>query len=213
MMADTYDAGGRRELEFWRSIGEQEDPSAAVTGNATPEETEATIAAVLAGIAEVVSERQPIDRRRVLELGCGQGRLLLPLAERYPDHTFIGIDIAPKLLLRLPWTPNVHAFGSDGANLPQMLGSGAIDAAYSVAVFQHNPAEIVRGYIGQVGERLRPGGVFRFQFVEGNQAEFLGHHFDTATVGEWCHEAGLEVESVEHWLVHDNWTWITAKKP
>lgn len=37
----------------------------------------------------------PPDRCRVLELGCAEGWNLLPLAERFPDSEFLGIDFSP----------------------------------------------------------------------------------------------------------------------
>ena len=36
----------------------------------------------------------PIDRCRVLELGCGAGRNLLPMAFYLPDSEFVGLDLA-----------------------------------------------------------------------------------------------------------------------
>ncbi|MDB5799328.1 MAG: bioC [Rhodocyclales bacterium] len=39
-----------------------------------------------------------IDPQRILDLGCGTGRDLAPLAKRYPDATRIGIDFAAPLL-------------------------------------------------------------------------------------------------------------------
>ncbi len=38
----------------------------------------------------------PPDRCRVLELGCGEGMNLLPLAERFPKSEFIGVDFSAK---------------------------------------------------------------------------------------------------------------------
>src|ERR1700761_434124 len=35
---------------------------------------------------------------RVLELGCGAGENLLPLAERFPSSEFWGIDFAPSAI-------------------------------------------------------------------------------------------------------------------
>jgi methyltransferase-like protein len=35
------------------------------------------------------------DRARVLELGCASGGNLIPMAYRYPDATFVGIDLTP----------------------------------------------------------------------------------------------------------------------
>ena len=38
--------------------------------------------------------RRPRREARVLELGCAAGQNLVPLAERYPEATFLGIDIS-----------------------------------------------------------------------------------------------------------------------
>src|SRR5271154_4542291 len=40
----------------------------------------------------------PPDRCRVLELGCAEGMNLLPLAERLPGSTFVGVDFSPVQL-------------------------------------------------------------------------------------------------------------------
>ncbi len=38
----------------------------------------------------------PPDHCRVLELGCGEGMNLLPLAERFPQSEFVGVDFSGK---------------------------------------------------------------------------------------------------------------------
>src|SRR2546430_17640150 len=38
----------------------------------------------------------PPDLCRVLELGCGEGMNLLPLAERFPKSEFVGVDFSAK---------------------------------------------------------------------------------------------------------------------
>ena len=38
----------------------------------------------------------PPDRCRVLELGCGEGMNLLPLAERFPKSEFVGVDFSAR---------------------------------------------------------------------------------------------------------------------
>ncbi len=38
----------------------------------------------------------PARRARVLEIGCASGQNLLPLAERYPEASFVGIDISQR---------------------------------------------------------------------------------------------------------------------
>ncbi|MEX2112499.1 MAG: class I SAM-dependent methyltransferase [Pirellulales bacterium] len=50
----------------------------------------------LASIARLFSvETVAVDRCRVLEVGCGAGLNLLPMAERHPDSTFVGLDRSP----------------------------------------------------------------------------------------------------------------------
>src|SRR4051794_40335792 len=38
----------------------------------------------------------PVERCRVLELGCGTGANLVPMAEESPGSTFVGIDLSPR---------------------------------------------------------------------------------------------------------------------
>ncbi|MBI3837026.1 MAG: methyltransferase regulatory domain-containing protein [Planctomycetia bacterium] len=39
---------------------------------------------------------KPIDRCRVLELGCASGANLIPMAERHPESTFVGLDFSGR---------------------------------------------------------------------------------------------------------------------
>src|SRR6478752_7458358 len=38
----------------------------------------------------------PIDRCRMLELGCGPGGNLLPLADAFPHSQFVGVDLSAR---------------------------------------------------------------------------------------------------------------------
>jgi methyltransferase-like protein len=38
---------------------------------------------------------RPVDRCRVLELGCANGANLIPMADRHPESSFLGIDSSP----------------------------------------------------------------------------------------------------------------------
>lgn len=51
----------------------------------------------LATVARLFGLRSPdLARCRVLELGCAGGGNLLPMAVRYPDATFVGIDLSAR---------------------------------------------------------------------------------------------------------------------
>lgn len=54
-----------------------------------------------AGFLETVARLRgmrpaPAEKARVLELGCGVGSNLLPMAERYPEATFVGVDLSGR---------------------------------------------------------------------------------------------------------------------
>src|SRR5439155_19650566 len=51
--------------------------------------------AALAGLSPA-----PIERCRVLELGCASGGNLLPMADEFPRSQFVGIDISPRQIAR-----------------------------------------------------------------------------------------------------------------
>ena len=45
-------------------------------------------------------EPPPLERCRVLEIGCNQGGNLIPMAFGLPESEFTGIDVAPGTIAR-----------------------------------------------------------------------------------------------------------------
>ncbi len=153
---------------------------------------------------------------RVLDLGCGIGRLAIPVARRLPNARIVGVDVSPMMLAGMKAAAtaagiyNVDAVLCDGRSLPADLEP--VDVAYSMVVFQHIPWDAVAGYIRAVGAALAPGGVFRFQFVEGVQTEFLGNHFPVSAVVDACEAAGLRVTAIDRGLIYDRWCFVTSTR-
>lgn len=149
---------------------------------------------------------------RILDLGCGIGDVTRAMAERYPSVRFVGVDVSPKMLdlARSLGGENTRWVKGDGRTLPRV---GKLAAAWSLLLFQHIPAEAQRGYIAEVSARLEPGGIFRFQWVEGEDAAFLTHQTHEEQARAWCEEAGLKVEAVDPGGIYDVWRWTTAVKP
>jgi SAM-dependent methyltransferase len=80
-----------------------------------------------------------VDRgHRVLDLGCGDGRLGARLLELRPDLRLVGGDTLIRLSARIP------AFQFDGVHLP--LGDEAVDTVILVDVLHHteDPALLLR---------------------------------------------------------------------
>ena len=108
----------------------------------------------------------PTDR--VLEIGCGMGRITRPLAER--AQYVIGLDVSKEMIDRASQAL------SDLANVDLRVGNGldltgvddaSLDVVYSFIVFQHIPdPAITCGYIREIGRVLSPGGWALFQVSE-----------------------------------------------
>lgn len=59
-------------------------------------------------------EPAPVNRCRLLELGCASGANLLPMAESFPESHFVGLDLSPRQV-------------ADGRAIIAELGLGNID--------------------------------------------------------------------------------------
>lgn len=131
------------------------------------------------GEAEIVHSAVP-DGASVLELGCGTGRILRPLARL--GHPVLGVDDSPAMLARVPDLPTVcsaiEELRIDRTFGTVLLASNMINAAPGLrrrflatcarhlgsgglAVFQQHPPS----WFGTVGEAPRarddPGGIRR----------------------------------------------------
>ncbi len=113
---------------------------------------------------------------RVLDFGCGVGRLVIPLAKRANEA--VGIDIAPAMLklcrenASLLGVNNIILAESDDT-LSQTQGE--FDLINSYIVLQHIPPE--RGYkiIQTLINRLAVGGVGSIQLTFAKSRKFLLH--------------------------------------
>jgi len=102
---------------------------------------------------------------RALEIGCGPGRLMLPMS-RHVDEIH-GVDISEEMISlaskRLLDVPNAHVQVNSGFDLSS-FPNDHFSFVYSYVVFQHIPSsEIVLQYLIETKRVLRPGGVTRFQ--------------------------------------------------
>ena len=121
---------------------------------------EAVLDAVLSAVG---ASLRPTDR--VIEIGCGVGRLTRPMAARAASVT--AVDVSQEMLSQAqrfnPALQNVTWLLGDGVSLAGIPDAEA-DACVSHVVFQHIPdPSITLGYVREVGRVLRPGGWAAFQ--------------------------------------------------
>jgi len=113
---------------------------------------------------------------RALDVGCGVGRLVIPLAQRVKEA--VGVDIAPAMLelcekhAKLSGVGNLTLCVSDD-NLT--LVPGRFDLVNTYIVLQHIPPN--RGYrlIQAMVDRLKVGGVGSIQLTYAKSRNFLIH--------------------------------------
>ena len=154
-----------------------------------------------------------------LEIGCGVGRLLIPLARRVAR--VVGVDISPVMIetsrAYLASSPNVSARLTDGT----LAGAAdaSLDFVFSFIVFQHIPAVVpIRTYVEEAARVLKAGGVFRFQ-VDGRWWWRGGNVTpDTYEGVKFTPEqarallAGTALAIVDEWGADGHYHWITARK-
>ncbi len=100
-----------------------------------------------------------------LEIGCGVGRLALPMARTF--DRVIGVDISPTMLAKLAGNTravqlsNVTGFLADEPWDKQ----GPVDFAYSRIVFQHiEDWEVIADNVARIASCLRGGGIASLHF-------------------------------------------------
>jgi ubiquinone/menaquinone biosynthesis C-methylase UbiE len=106
---------------------------------------------------------------RVLEIGCGTGRVTRALANLFGEVHAVDVSGEMVELARkaLADTPGAHVYRNNGADLA-VIPVGGFDFAFSSIVFQHIPSrEIIENYVREVHRLLRPGALFKFQ-VQGD---------------------------------------------
>ena len=97
--------------------------------------------------------------QKILDYGCGVGRLLIPFAKN-ADSAF-GVDISPSMLAET--AKNAKSMGLDNihlhlpADLPSLPSD--FDFVHSCIVFQHIPRKKGETLFQLILTRLRPGGI------------------------------------------------------
>jgi SAM-dependent methyltransferase len=104
--------------------------------------------------------------RRALEVGCGPGRLMIPLSRHFAE--IHGVDVSDEMIRMarelLAGVPNTRVHVNNGADLA-MFEDGYFDFVYSCVVFQHIPSkQIVLNYLREIHRALKTGGVLLCQF-------------------------------------------------
>jgi cyclopropane fatty-acyl-phospholipid synthase-like methyltransferase len=172
-MRQDWDERARENARYYVATGQTEwtDDEFFASGEKSIEED------ILTDMTNICQGRDP-KAMRVLEIGCGAGRLTRALAKLFGEvHA---VDVSGEMVARakaaLKDFPNAHVYQNNGCDLT-VVPELEFDFAYSVIVFQHIPSrEVIETYVREVNRLLRPGALFKFQ-VQG----FVGLQADPLT--------------------------------
>ena len=123
---------------------------------------------ILTDMGNICQGKRPVDMR-VLEIGCGAGRVTRALAKLFGEvHA---VDVSGEMVRQasgaLSGFPQAFVYQNNGKDLT-VVPEREFDFAFSSIVFQHIPSrEIIENYVREVSRLLRPGALFKFQ-VQGD---------------------------------------------
>lgn len=139
----------------------------------------------------------------VLDLGCGVGRLTLA--------GYCGVDISEEMIKIARKRRPMSIFRvCDGRSLP--FSTDFFNYVFSVLLFQHLPLEGVITYIKETARVLKKGGIFKFQFINGFENEPFSKHHAQAVLEKSLRFNSFKILVIDKSLIHNQWTWIEAKK-
>jgi SAM-dependent methyltransferase len=214
-MREDWNRRAREDANFYVAFGRQNQDDAEFLASASE------VAAILE--QELVRlPPAPASSRRALEIGCGPGRLMLPMSRHFGE--IHGVDISPEMAAlareRLRHTPNAHVHVTGGADLA-MAADAAFDFIYSYTVFQHIPdPEIVRAYLAEARRALRAGGVLCCQLrgapplrteMEREAATWTGCWFSGEQMAAFARERDFHLVGLTG--LNTQYMWTTFVKP
>lgn len=194
-MAQDWDARARENARYYVATGKEDwtDEEFFASGERAVEEQ------ILNDMPNICQGRD-YRKLRVIEIGCGAGRITRALAARFGEVHAVDVSgemvaLASKALAAVP---NAFVYQNNGKDLG-VLPPGPYDFAFSTIVFQHIPSrEVIYSYVREVHRLLRPGALFKFQ-VQGDPSletspddTWLGVPFTDADAVEMAEQCGFE---------------------
>jgi cyclopropane fatty-acyl-phospholipid synthase-like methyltransferase len=159
-MEGDWDSRARENARYFIATMKQEwsDEEFFASGEQTVREQ------LLNDMVNVCRGKDPKEMR-VLEIGCGAGRITRALANLFGEVH--GVDISGEMIERaresLRDVPNAFVYQNNGMDL-SVVPEIPFDFAFSIFVFQHIPSHaVIETYLRDTNRLLVPGALFKFQ--------------------------------------------------
>ena len=165
--------------------------------------------------AETLATAGAGDGMTVLDLGCGSGRAAIPLAARFPNINYVGIDVVQRMLdyaaSRCP--PHFRFVCHQDVTIP--LPDSSIDIAAAFSLFTHLLHEETYCYLQEIRRVLNPGGLLVLSYLEFSRADHWEHFqqtvnarksgaqhqlnmfFEELVLRLWASKIGFSVEQID----------------
>lgn len=100
---------------------------------------------------------------RILEWGCGPGRVIRPLGQCLGGNAqLVGVDCDAKTIRWCKSALPDLSFFQCGEIPPLPFGPDAFDACYCISVFTHLSSDRMSNWLAELARVLRPGGLLVF---------------------------------------------------
>jgi 2-polyprenyl-3-methyl-5-hydroxy-6-metoxy-1,4-benzoquinol methylase len=138
--------------------------------------------------ARLLVEDLPLGAR-VMDFGCGDGRVAIPLRAMGVDVT--GVDASPRMLAALAERdPDLPTFQSDGSDFGKHLGRRKFDAVYCLAVLIHHDYETGEQLVTSLRAIVKKGGIIALDWPTSDEPSD-GHGWLGVTT--WSAERQAEI--------------------
>jgi SAM-dependent methyltransferase len=147
--------------------------------------------------------------KRVLDFGCGAGRTLRHVPDRWAGAEVWGCDIDEESIawVQANLCPPILGARPNGASPPTSFPEGSFDLIYAVSVFTHISLDWAE-WLLEMHRLLADGGLLLATFIgEGAASWIVDEPFDPDTIGMSVSRQGAPWEHGGPMVIHAPW-WI-----
>src|SRR5215510_7760991 len=169
----------------------------------------------------ILIEGRDLRSLRLLEIGCGIGRMTKRLAQIFGEVH--GVDVSAEMINQacelFRGVKNVFFYETNGLDFSALPGN-YFDIIFSVYVFQHVPSvDVIHSNIRDACRTLKPGGMFKFQacgitspiYEAMPKDTWAGTSFSEADIRRAARENGAQLVSVTG--LGAQYCWTILRKP
>jgi SAM-dependent methyltransferase len=164
-------------------------------------------------IVSLLPDDWNFDGKRVLDFGCGAGRVMSAFADEAQRCEFHGCDVDRRSIgwIQRHLVPPFHVFANPAAPGRLPFEDGSVDLIYAISVFSHL-ADGWNGWLAELHRCLAPDGYLLATFLGQASSETIaGEPWDPDRIGmnvlfpDQSWESGGPMVFVSEWWLRARW--------